>query len=72
MQASVKVEVLKMTKSEGADYYVSITVDGRNVTPHMFQERYKAEYEVANWRHIFFGEPKPFILDFNETTHPNN
>lgn len=67
-----KVSVKKMRCSGGDDYFVSIVCDGREITPHVFKMRYKAEYEVAYWKHVFFGEPKPRILAFSEESHPND
>ena len=66
-------EVIRMRLSDGTtDYFVSITCDGRQITPHVFKTRYKAEYEVAEWRYIFQGGIKPDILHYDEETFPND
>jgi hypothetical protein len=70
--AVITVEVMKMKKSEGADYFVKIDCDGRSVTPHVFSERWKAEYEVHHYKWVFgLSDTQPEFSDYNETTHPN-
>lgn len=73
MSASpITVDVLHMRKSKGADYFVRITCGERDVTPHVFSERWKAEYEVAHYQWVFgLRDEEPCVLDYNEKTHPN-
>nr|WP_278388440.1 hypothetical protein [Brucella intermedia] len=54
----------EMQTSSGADYYVCVKVGGREITPHMFKERWKAEYEVAEWLWLFNGGEKPDLLAY--------
>lgn len=68
-----EVYIQRMCLSDGStDYFVTVKVQDRVTTPHMFKDRYKAEYECAYWRHIFFNEPKPYILAYDEESHPND
>ncbi|QGZ14047.1 hypothetical protein PP939_gp131 [Rhizobium phage RL38J1] len=61
-----KVSVKPMKLSDGStDFYVSIQVEDREITPHKHKIKGRAEYDVANWNYLFFGGEKPFILDFN-------
>ena len=72
-EVTITVDIQRMRLSDGrCDYFVRIDCDGRSVTPHVFRERYKAEYEVAHWKHIFFNEPKPDIMAYDEESHPND
>lgn len=54
----------EMQTSSGADYYVCVKVGDREITPHMFKERWKAEYEVAEWLWLFNGGDKPDLLAY--------
>lgn len=68
----IAVAVQTMKTSKGADYYVSVACGDRSCTPHMFLDRYKAEYEVAHWQWIFGQRAEePYILDYSEETYPN-
>lgn len=68
----IAVAVQTMKTSKGADYYVSVACGNRSCTPHMFLDRYKAEYEVAHWQWIFGQRAEePYILDYSEETYPN-
>ncbi|QNH71876.1 hypothetical protein P9VFCI_035 [Rhizobium phage P9VFCI] len=59
------VSVLPMKLSDGStDYYVSIRVGDREITPHKHKIKGRAEYDVANWNYIFFGGEQPDILAF--------
>lgn len=71
--ARIKVDIQRMRLSDGStDYFVRIRCNGRTTTPHVFKDRYKAEYECAHWRHIFFNEPNPDILAYDEESFPND
>jgi hypothetical protein len=68
----VSVDVKVYKKSKGADYFVRFKCGDREITPYMFQERWKAEYSVHEFKH-FFGlcDTKPEFRDYTEETHPN-
>lgn len=64
---TVRYQVATMRTSDGgADYYVHLECEGREITPHSFKERWKAEYEVAEWRWFFGQGEKPDVLTFRE------
>lgn len=70
--AGISVDVATMRASNGTDYYVRIACDGREVTPHCFKERWKAEYEAAHYAWIFgLRADEPSILAFDPESHPN-
>ncbi|AIK68467.1 hypothetical protein P10VF_254 [Rhizobium phage vB_RleM_P10VF] len=59
------VSIKPMKLSDGStDYYVSIQVGDREITPHKHKIKGRAEYDVANWNYIFFGGEQPDILAF--------
>jgi len=60
----VECGVKTMKTSSGEDHYVSVACGGRELTPHMFRERWKADYEVAEWRWLLNGAEKPDILAY--------
>ncbi|RWO23304.1 hypothetical protein [Mesorhizobium sp.] len=65
-QAVPVCRVMTMQHSSGApDHYVSIEVGDRQITPHMFKTKGRAEYEVAEWEWLLNGGEKPSILDFD-------
>lgn len=51
------------------DYFVRIRVGDREITPHVFRERWKAEYEVAEWQWLLNGGEKPDLMDFGPRSH---
>jgi hypothetical protein len=61
----VDCSVAEMKTSAGSDFYVMLRMDGREITPHMFKIRGRAEYEVAAWKHFFGQGPEPDILAFD-------
>lgn len=68
----ITVDVQTHRKSQGADYFVRITCDGREVTPHVFTERWKAEYEAAHYAWVFhLRDEKPWPLDYDAERYPN-
>ncbi|WP_191126165.1 hypothetical protein [Mesorhizobium sp. B2-1-2] len=52
------------------DYFVSIQHGDREVTPHVFRERFKAEYHVALYRWVLCQSDKPDIMKFDEGDWP--
>ncbi|TIN76719.1 hypothetical protein [Mesorhizobium sp.] len=63
--------VMTMQHSSGApDHYVSIEVGDRQITPHMFKTKGRAEYEVAEWIWLLNGGEKPSVLDFDTDPQP--
>ncbi|WP_284209439.1 hypothetical protein [Methylorubrum aminovorans] len=70
--ACIKAEVVTMQTSAGADYYVWLTCGDRSVTPYMFKERYKAEYEAAHFAWVFgLRDEAPDLMAYDEVSHPN-
>ncbi|UYW33673.1 DUF551 domain-containing protein [Methylorubrum extorquens] len=70
--AGIAVDVQTMRASNGTDYYVRIACNGREVTPHSFKERWKAEYEAAHYAWIFgLRADEPSILAYDAESHPN-
>lgn len=66
------VSVKPMALSDGrTDYFVSIKVGERDVTPHVFREEYKAAYHVAlyDWLLNGVGE-EPCPVDFGPDDWP--
>jgi hypothetical protein len=47
-----------------SDFFVSIKVGDREVTPHMFRERFKSEYHVALYDWLLNGGEKPELMAF--------
>lgn len=66
------VSVKPMALSGGRmDYYVSIQVGGREVTPHVFREEYKAAYHVALYDWLLNGSgEEPDCVDFGPDDWP--
>ncbi|WP_143748402.1 Lar family restriction alleviation protein [Mesorhizobium carmichaelinearum] len=57
--------VMTMQTSAGDDHFVSIERAGRQITPHKYRIKGRAEYDVAEWNWVLNGGPKPHILDFD-------
>lgn len=65
------VTIQSMKLSDGrTDYYVSIRVCGREVTPHVYREEYKAAYHVALYNWLLNGGEKPDLMAFNPDDFP--
>lgn len=65
------VSVKTMKLSDGrADYFVSIKVGNREVTPHVFRAEYKAAYHVALYSWLLNGTVKPDLMAFDEDDWP--
>lgn len=68
----IVVDILVMRKSEGADYYVQITCGDRSTTPHVFTNRYEAEYHVDHYKWIFGQRDDDVnLMSYDENSHPN-
>lgn len=68
---NLQIRVWTMRTSSGADYYVSFEKDGRQATPHVFSERFKAEYHVALYRWLLLNEGEyPDVMAFDEDEWP--
>jgi hypothetical protein len=68
---AIKVCVKRMRKSDdNADYFVAINVDGREVTPHVFSEEFKAAYHVALYNWVLNGTEKPKLMAFAPNEWP--
>lgn len=65
------VSVKTMLLGDGrADYFVSIKVGNREVTPHVFREEFKAAYHVALYSWLLNGTDKPDLMAFDEGDWP--
>lgn len=66
IKTAVECSVAEMKTSAGSDFYVMLRMEGREITPHMFKIKGRAEYEVAEWQ-WFFGQrdEKPSFADFD-------
>lgn len=60
----VSIKTMKLT-GDREEYFVEISCDGRSLTPSKYSQEYRnrAEYEVAELRHVLLGEPKPNLAD---------
>jgi hypothetical protein len=59
------VRVKTMRLSDGrSDYFVSIKVGDKEITPFVFKEEYKAAYEAASFDWLLNGADEPNILDY--------
>lgn len=58
------VTVQEMKTSAGSDYFVHIRVQDREMTPRMYKERWKAEYEVDEWKWLFRQGEKPDLMAY--------
>lgn len=66
------VSIKKMDLSDGrADYWVSIRVGDREVTPHVFREQYKANYHAMLYDWLLNGNgDEPACVDFGPKDWP--
>lgn len=65
------VRVKTMHLSDGhCDYFVSIKVGDREITPFVFKEEYKAAYEVAVFDWLLNGAEEPRLLDYGPGSFP--
>lgn len=71
--AYVSVREMKVSQrpdGSTADFFVSIKVGDREVTPHVFRERFKAEYHVALYDWLLNGGDEPELMAFREDEWP--
>jgi len=72
----VECYVRQMRTANGSEFWVVVRCGSNVLTPRMYAERWKAEYDVAEWKHLLCGAPKPDILaygppdDADAPTHP--
>ncbi len=72
MQDMVAVDVQTMKTSAGADYFVRIRCGGRETTPFMFKERFKAAYEADHLSWVFgLRADEPDLMAYGPDTYPN-
>lgn len=66
------VTIKPMQLSDGrTDYFVSIKVGEREVTPHVFREEYKAAYHVALYDWLLNGVgDEPDVIEFGPNDYP--
>ena len=69
----IAVDIQTMNLSDGrVDYFVRIKCGDREVTPYVFRERYKAEYEAAHFAWIFgLRADAPDLMVYDEASHPS-
>jgi len=60
----VECYVREMRTAKGSEFWVVVKCGDNDLTPHMYAERWKAEYDVAEWKHLLCGAPKPDILAY--------
>ncbi|RWX70453.1 hypothetical protein EN780_03400 [Mesorhizobium sp. M4B.F.Ca.ET.089.01.1.1] len=66
-----EVTIKPMRLSDGrCDYFVSFKHGDREVTPHVFRERYKAEYHVALYKWLFGQGDEPDLMQFGPDEWP--
>jgi hypothetical protein len=63
----VSVKTMKLSGGR-EDHYVSVMVGDRELTPHVFRIKGRAEYEVAEWQWLLNGAEKPDIMDWLDRT----
>ncbi len=61
---AVSVDVREMKTSLGRDYYVCVQVGDRYLTPNVYREKWKADFDAAEWTALFNGTARPDILSF--------
>lgn len=66
---TVSIKPMKLS-DDRCDYFVAFKCGEREVTPHVFRERFKAEYHVAEYRWLFGQGPKPGIMEFRQDEWP--
>lgn len=64
LQQGAECFVREMRTSKGSEFFVVVRCNGRELTPHMYTERWKAEYDVASWQHLLCGAPEPDLLAY--------
>ena len=70
--AKVTVSVQVYRKSGNlADYFVQLECEDRKTTPHVFTERYKAEYHKDHYNWVFNGGEDADLMAYDENSHPN-
>lgn len=67
----VRAWVATMTTSGGTNYYVAVGFPGGSyITPQMYDIKGRAEFDVAEWNHLFGHCEKPNILAFDTESAP--
>jgi hypothetical protein len=67
----VAISVKTMKLSDGReDHYVSIRVGDREITPHKYSIKGRAEFDVAEWNWLLNGAEKPDVVDWLDRTRP--
>lgn len=68
---TISVKPMELS-DDRTDYFVSISVGDREITPYVFRdEQFKAEYEAASFRWLLLGEPKPDLMAYSEDGWPS-
>jgi hypothetical protein len=68
---AVAISVKTMKLSDGReDHYVSIRVGDREITPHKYSIKGRAEFDVAEWNWLLNGAEKPDVVDWLDRTRP--
>lgn len=64
-EVDIQCFTAEMKTSAGSDYYVTVRCGDRELTPHMFKIKGRADYEVAEWLWLFNGGEKPDIMAYD-------
>ncbi|TIT80128.1 MAG: hypothetical protein E5W57_04145 [Mesorhizobium sp.] len=71
LSCETEISIKPMRLSGGrCDYFVSFKHGDREITPHVFSERFKAEYHVALYRWLFGQGDKPELMEFSKGEWP--
>ncbi|MEY9247608.1 hypothetical protein [Bradyrhizobium elkanii] len=69
-RAVVSIKPMKLSDGR-TDFFVSIKIQDRDVTPHVFREEYKAAYHVALYDWLLNGKgEEPEVVDFGPNDWP--
>ncbi|AZO48069.1 hypothetical protein [Mesorhizobium sp. M4B.F.Ca.ET.058.02.1.1] len=66
MSEPITIGIHTMQMSDNREeYFVFVRRGDREITPHSYRSPYRnrAEYEVAEWKHVLLGWPKPDLMD---------
>ncbi|ESX17899.1 hypothetical protein X766_16040 [Mesorhizobium sp. LSJC255A00] len=66
MSEPITIGIKTMQMSDNREeYFVFVNRGGREITPHSYRSPYRnrAEYEVAYFKHVLLGHPKPDLMD---------
>ncbi|MER9436667.1 hypothetical protein NKJ04_17390 [Mesorhizobium sp. M0618] len=61
---TIGIKTMKLSDNR-EEHFVFVNRGGREITPHRYSGPFlnRAEYEVAEWKHVLLGWPKPDLMD---------